>query len=98
MRVRMEEGCQTGPAFSNRDGTIALMTEHNDVLHHFMKRIQEKEPQLIAASDDVEANYSFLRTFRRTAEGRARGTNLDIRVQNTMNHWRKIEEAKGKRP
>jgi hypothetical protein len=98
MRVMMEEGCQTGPAFSNRDGTIALMTEHNDVLHHFMKRIQEKEPQLIAASDDVEANYSFLRTFRRTAEGRARGTNLDIRVQNTMNHWRKIEEAKGKRP
>jgi hypothetical protein len=98
MRVRMEEGCWTGPAFGNRDGTIALMTKPNDVLHHFMKQIQEKEPQLIAASNDVGANYSFLCTFRRTAKGRPRGANLDIGVQNTMNCWRKIEEAKGKCP
>jgi hypothetical protein len=32
------------------------------------------------------------------AKGRARGANLDIGVQNAMNRWRKIVEAKGKRP
>ncbi len=98
MRARMEEGCQTGPAFGNRDGTAASMAEYVDVLYHFMKQIQEEEPQLIAASNNVEANYSFLHTFRRMAKGRARGANLDIGVQNALNRWRKIEEAKGKHP
>jgi hypothetical protein len=98
MRVRMEEGCQTGSAFGNRDGTIVPMAKYNDVLHHFMKQTQEEEPQLIATGNDVEANYSFSCTFRRTAKGRARGANLDIGVQNAMNHWRKIEEAKCKHP
>jgi hypothetical protein len=55
-------------------------------------------PNLILPTDDVEANYGFSRTFRRMAEGRARGANLDSGVQNAINRWRKIEEAKGKRP
>ncbi len=55
-------------------------------------------PNLILTTKDVEVNYGFLHMFRRTAEGRARGANLDSGVQNSMNRWRKIEEAKGKRP
>jgi hypothetical protein len=46
----------------------------------------------------VEVNYGFSRTFRRTEESQARGANLYSGVQNAMNRWRKIEEAKGKCP
>jgi hypothetical protein len=63
-----------------------------------LRCVQEAIPKLITPSEDVEANCSFSRTFRRTAKGKARGANLDIRVQNAMKQWRKIEEARGKHP
>ncbi len=52
----------------------------------------------ISEADNVHANYGFSRTFRRTAEGRARAANLDTGIQNAMNRWKKIEQAKGKCP
>ena len=98
LRVREEEGCRTGPAFGSRDGSVGLMSEYDKLLRFFLRRVQSTCPDLILPSDDVEANYGFFRTFRRTAEGRARGANLDSGVQNAMNRWRTIEEAKGKHP
>lgn len=77
---------------------VALMSEYDAMLHHFMKRMQIECPRLIDPSDDVESAYTFFRSFRRMAEGRARAMGFDSSVQDTMNQWRKIEEAKGKRP
>ena len=68
------------------------------MLHSYLKQIQGERPELIAPTDPVEDNYSLHRTFWRTAEGKARVTNLDSGDQNAMNRWRKIEAAKGKRP
>ena len=53
---------------------------------------------LISEGDDIQANYGFSRTFHRTAEGGACAANLDTSVQNAMNHWKKIEQAKGRCP
>ena len=61
-------------------------------------KLQAERPDLLAPMDDVEGNYSFFRSFRRTAEGRARAAGLDGSVQDAMNRWRKIEQAKGRRP
>jgi hypothetical protein len=74
------------------------MSEYDNMLHFFLQKVQDTHPNLILPTDDVEANYGFSHIFRRTAKGRARGANLDSGVQNAMNRWRKIEEAKGKRP
>jgi hypothetical protein len=93
LRVRKEEGCRTGPAFGSRDGSLGLMSEYDELLRFFLRKVQSTCPDLILPSDDIEANY-----VRRTAEGRTRGANLDSGVQNAMNRWRTIEEAKGKRP
>jgi hypothetical protein len=49
-------------------------------------------------SNDVQTNFGLSHTFQRTAEGRACAANLDIGVQNAMNRWKKIEQAKGMRP
>jgi hypothetical protein len=98
LHIREEEGCRTGPAFGNSNRSVGLMSNYDYMLHFFLRKVQDAHPNLILPTDDVEANYGFSRTFRRTAEGRARGANLDSRVQNAINRWRKIEEAKGKRP
>ncbi len=74
------------------------MSKYDDMLHFFLQKVQDAHPNLTLPTDDLEANYGFSCTFRRMAEGRARGANLDSGVQNTMNKWRKIKEAKGKRP
>ncbi len=60
--------------------------------------IQQEDNNLIEETDDVQANYDLSHTFRRTAKGRAWAANLDSDLQNAMNRWRKIEQAKGKRP
>jgi len=98
IKVREEEGCVSGPAFGHRDGSIALMREYDKILHYFLETTQRECPELILEFDNIHANYGFSRTFRRTAEGRARAANLDMGIQNAMNRWKKIEQAKGKRP
>jgi hypothetical protein len=72
------------------------MREYDKILHHFLETIQREYPELISEADDVHANYGFSRTFCCTAEERARAANLDTGIQNAMNRWKKIEQAKGK--
>ncbi len=98
MRVQDEEGCLTGPAFGHKDGSVASMAKYEDVLHLFPRRVQEADSELNAPSDNIKGNYSFSCSFRRIIKGRVRGANLDIGIQNAMNRWRKVEEARVKRP
>jgi hypothetical protein len=63
IRIREEEGCITGPAFGHKDGSVALMREYDDILHHFLERIQNKNPNLISETDDIQANYGLSQTF-----------------------------------
>ena len=80
------------------DGVVASMREYDEVIQSFLSVIQQEDNDLIDATDDVQTNYGLFRTFRRTAEGRARAAKLESDVQNTMNRWRKIEQARGRRP
>jgi hypothetical protein len=98
IHVREGEGCISGPAFGHRDGSVAMMREYNSILHYFLEIIQKKDLSLISKTDDVQASYGLPCTFQRTVEGRACAANLDSGVQNAMNRWKKIEEAKGMRP
>ena len=98
MAVRAKEGHRAGPAFGYRGGSVETISEYDDILGGFLRLIQIERPDLISPSDPVEEKYSLLRTFHRTAEGRARTANLDTGDQNAMNRWQKIEDAKGKRP
>ena len=98
LEVRKREGHTSGPAFGDSSGTVGLLSEYDGMLHAMLRKLQAERPDLLAPMDDVEGNYSFFRSFRRTAEGRARAAGLDGSVQDAMNRWRKIEQAKGRRP
>ncbi len=98
MRIKEKEGYKSGPSFDCSNGSLGLMSKYDDILHLFLRKVQEAHPNIILPTDEVEANYGFSWTFRRTAKSQTRGVNLDSGVQNAMNRWRKIEEAKGKHP
>ncbi len=98
LEVREREGQTEGPAFGYRDGSVMSLRELDGFLHYFLEKIQQEDESLVAASDDVYENYGFFRSFRKTAEGRARAANLESDVQNAMNRWRKIESARGRMP
>ena len=98
IEIRAGEGCFRGPAFGYADGSVTSLHKYNGVLHHFLHMIQQEDSNLISEDDDVQANYSFFRTFRKTSEARVRAAGLDSSVQNAMNRWRTIENAKGGRP
>jgi hypothetical protein len=85
IQVWQEEGCVHGSAFGYANGSIAALHEYNGILHHFLEMIQCENPELIAADDDVQANYGFFRTFRKMTEAKARAAGLDSNVQTAMN-------------
>ena len=98
IEVRQEEGCTSGPAFGQMNGSLASMTAYDDILHYFLKKVQSERNDLILDSDDIVKHYRFFRSFRKSAEGRARAAGLDSDMQNAMNRWKKIESARGRRP
>ncbi len=77
---------------------MSSLYKYDGILYHFLVMIQQDDLELIVASNEVRANYSFFCTFHKMAEGRARAANLDNSIQNAMNRWRTIENAKGWRP
>ena len=79
MEVRKQEGSRIGPALGYCDGSVALISDYDDVLHSYLKRIQGEKPELIAPTDPVEENYSLHRTFWRTADGKAQGAGRQFR-------------------
>ena len=98
LEVREQEGRVDGPAFGHQDNSVMSLRELDGMLHYFLDKVQRGDPSLIAPHDNVVENYGFFRTFRKTAEGRARAANLESDVQNAMNRWRKIECARGRMP
>jgi hypothetical protein len=59
LKVREAEGYRRGLAFGHKDGSVALILEYDDLLHFFLGKVQDKNPELILPSDDIKANYSF---------------------------------------
>jgi hypothetical protein len=98
IRVREEEGCQHGPAFGKTPTKAAWGEEYDGLLHYFLEIIQTENPDMIDPSDDVKANYGFFRSFRKTAETRARTAGLDGDTINAMNRWKTVERARGRKP
>ncbi len=95
IEIRTDEGCFRGPAFGYTDGSVTSLHENDGILHHFLHMIQQEDSDLISEDEDVQATYSFFQTFWKTSEARARAAGLDSSVQNAMNQWRTIENAKG---
>ena len=68
IRVREEEGHTHGPAFGNADGSLCFLSDFDVILHDLLKGVQQEPDSFLDKDYDVEANYSFFRTFRKSAE------------------------------
>lgn len=69
-------------------------------LRYYLQIVQAEPTTFISDNDDVIKHYSFDRSLRKTAGGRARaaGAGLEADVQKAMNRWQTIERAAGRRP
>ena len=65
IRIRLSEGCISGPAFVNEHSRVGIIREYDAMLHHFLQEIQKEDQDLL---DDQKAldQYSFYRTFHKT--------------------------------
>lgn len=95
-KVRRREGHVAGPAFGYASGQVARQADFDVVLRTTLNRMRiDSECDLIQADDEVDLNYSFNRTFRKSSENRARQLGVETSVQDATNRWRLDQRARG---
>ena len=95
-KTRRREGHEVGPAFGHSSGQVARQAEFDEVLRKELNAMRNDPAcDLIQADDDVDLNYSFNRTFRKSSENRARQLGVETSVQDATNRWRLDQRARG---
>jgi hypothetical protein len=98
VEVKKRHAIAHGPAFSDARGNLInsrwLAQEVLDRLH----LVQTRRPDLISMEVNVHEEYGISRSFRRGATTEARNRGVQQGDIDTMNRWRNVENAKGKRP
>ena len=87
-----------GPALCDEKGFVLDHWFINLTLHHYLSRIQSKQPHLIAEAIVIEEKYNIHRSFRRGATTQARERKVPEPVIDTNNRWRKVENKSGSLP
>lgn len=96
VEVAKLEGRVSGPAFATPEGELDDSTNYDAGLRKYIKIVQETTT-LIDDDIDVVLWYSTNRTPRKTALTRAKRAGIGGDMQDEMNRWRNVENAKGKR-
>ena len=65
IRIRLSEGCISGPAFGNKHGRVGTIRKYDVMLHHFLQEIQKEDQDLLDNQKALD-RYSFYRTFHKT--------------------------------
>ena len=92
------EGRLSGPAFATPGGKLASMGDYNSVFKSYLKEVQSTtELNLIPEGNNVDEMYNLNRTPRKSALTRAKRAQLDKSLQDEMNRWRTVENARGKK-
>jgi len=74
------------------------MGDLNSAFHALLKRVQDRWPNVIPASVDVEAEYDIARSKRRGVTANAQNQCIPKEVIEANNRWRKHETVRGMRP
>jgi len=97
-------GVSDGPMFrvasSGRGAKVkrCAMGNLNPAFHALLKRVQDRWPNVIPASVDVEAEYDIARSGCRGITAHAQNQCIPKEVIEANNRWRKHERARGMRP
>ena len=63
-----------------------------------LQAIQSVNPGVIPPDVEVFEHFGISRSFRRGATSTARTRGVDDKIVDLINRWRKIENARGRRP
>lgn len=88
----------TGPAFCDPKGLVLSSSDFDQELHRVLVSIQIDMPDLIDKSISVEDRFSIYRSLRRGATTRATELEIDERIVNMNNRWRKFQNRSGGMP
>ena len=97
VRVGLDEGRRSGPAFAYPNGKLAASSEYNAIFLNYLEEIQE-QTELIEDKIVVKESFGISRTLRKTAQARATRAGISTPDQKKMNRWKVIENADGKKP
>lgn len=95
-------GIIDGPAISDTKGFVLDPSDIDEMFHELLIEIfQERKdifPPDIEEESQIKENFQCFRTFRRTSNTRAKNMKVTKTDQETVNRWRVVEKAAGKRP
>ena len=97
VRVALEEGRRSGPAFAYPDGKLVASSEYNAMFLDYLEDIQA-QTDLIEDKIVVRESFGISRTLRKTAQARATRAGISTTDQKRMNRWKVVDNADGKKP
>ena len=97
LKVCSSEGRTAGCAFNGPDGSPPSPSEYNGLVRHYVEVLRDEGTHGVLEDAEL-VRYGISRTFRKTSETRARRAGIPKEQVETVNRWKKIERAKGKRP
>lgn len=95
--VCKKEGRTSGPAFVDSRGRIASSLDYDATFREVAIEVQS-QTNLIPDDLDVNVYLSLSRTPRKTAESRSKQAGISSEIQDAVNRWRTVENAKGRKP
>ena len=97
VRVALEEGRRSGPAFAYSDGKLVASSEYNAMFLDYLEDIQA-QTNLIEEKIVVRESFGISRTLRKTSQARATRAGISTTDQKRMNRWKIVDNADGKKP
>jgi hypothetical protein len=97
LEVCQQEGRTRGFAFQQADGFPPSAADFNMLVRQYLREIQDSKPKLLSPDEDL-SRYGIRRTYRKSAENRARRAVMKDEEVIVMNRWKTTEQAQGRRP
>jgi hypothetical protein len=101
MDLKKDQGLVDGPAISDVNGNAYLSRDIDDLLHEVLEDLHTSKRALFPPDvdlEDLQKSYKVFRTFRKTSDTRAMEKGVSPDDIDTVNRWKKDEEAGGVRP
>lgn len=97
VEVCEQERRKEGPVFLDEDDKLGCLLDYDATFREAAKEVQS-QTNLIADDLDVSIYLSLSRTPRKSAESRAKQAGVPTAIQDAVNRWRSVENAKGRKP
>ena len=90
---------KSGSAFNEADGSPPISAEYNAIVRQYVGIMAEAGDGEHGLDPDANLiRYGISRTFRKSSETRARRAGIPKEQVETVNRWKKLERAQGKKP